>query len=92
MLANCKWSDTGLNKRLNQIEYLVKLLRQSDTLTPENWEKIRVAWDYYPCEPNDCTDIEVDDNATEDEIERAVKEAALQHFEWSWWEIENTKN
>lgn len=28
----------------------------------------------------------------EDEIERAVKEAALQHFKWSWWEIENTKN
>ena len=55
-------------------------------------KKIRVAWNYYPCEPNDCTDIEVDDNATEDEIERAVKEAALQHFEWSWWEIENTKN
>lgn len=40
LLANCKWSDMGLNKRLNQIEYLVKLLRQSDTLTPENWEKI----------------------------------------------------
>ena len=55
-------------------------------------EKIRVAWDYDPCEPNDCTDIEVDDNATEDEIERAVKETALQHFEWSWWKIENTKN
>lgn len=40
LLANCKWADTGLNKRLNKIEYLVKLLRQSDTLTPENWEKI----------------------------------------------------
>lgn len=55
-------------------------------------KKIRVAWDYDPCEPNDCTDIEVDDNATEDEIERALKETALQHFEWSWWKIENTKN
>ena len=29
-------------------------------------KKIRVAWDYYPCEPNDGTDIEDDDNATED--------------------------
>lgn len=40
LLSNCKWSDTGLNKRLNKIEYQVKRLRQSDTLTPENWEKI----------------------------------------------------
>lgn len=40
LLANCKWSDTELNKRLNQIEYQVKRLIQSDTLTPENWERI----------------------------------------------------
>lgn len=40
LLANCKWSDTGLNKRLNKIEYQVRQLRQSDTLTPENWESI----------------------------------------------------
>ena len=40
LLANCKWSDTGLNKRLNKIEYQVKRLIQSDTLTPENCENI----------------------------------------------------
>lgn len=40
LLANCKWKDTGLNKRLIKIEYLERLLRQSDTLTPEDWEKI----------------------------------------------------
>ena len=36
LLANCKWSDTGLNKRLNKIEYQVKRLIQSDTLMELN--------------------------------------------------------
>lgn len=40
LLANYKWSDTGLNKRLNIIEYLVKQLRQSDTLATDDWKKI----------------------------------------------------
>ncbi len=45
--------------------------------------KIRVSWDspdYYQLPE----DIEVDDNATEEEIEKAVKETAFEHFEYSY--------
>lgn len=48
---------------------------------------IRVTWTYYPIEPGEYTDIEFDDDATDEEIEQAAKETALEHFEWSWWKI-----
>lgn len=52
--------------------------------------KIRVYWDYpdfYTNSEDTYEDVEVDDNATEDEIEQVAKEIALEHFEWSWDKI-----
>ncbi|MCZ3537196.1 hypothetical protein L2827_01255 [Lactobacillus gasseri] len=49
--------------------------------------KVRVSWDspdYYQPLEDTYEDIEVDDNATEEEIERAVKETAFEHFEYSY--------
>lgn len=49
--------------------------------------KIRVSWDspdYYQLPEDTYEDIEVDDNATEEEIEKEVAEVALEHFGWSY--------
>ena len=49
--------------------------------------KIRVSWDspdYYQPPEDTYEDIEVDDNANEEEIEKAVKETAFEHFEYSY--------
>lgn len=49
--------------------------------------KIRVYWDYpdfYTNSEDTYEDVEVDNNATDDEIEQVAKETALEHFEWSW--------
>lgn len=49
--------------------------------------KVRVSWDspdYYQPPEDTYEDIEVDDNATEEEIEKAVKETAFEHFEYSY--------
>ena len=49
--------------------------------------KIRVSWDspdYYQLPEDTYEDIEVDDNATKEEIEKAVKETAFEHFEYSY--------
>ena len=49
--------------------------------------KIRVYWDYpdfYTSGENDYEDVEMPDNASEEELEKAAAETALEHFEWSW--------
>lgn len=49
--------------------------------------KIRVSWDspdYYQPTEDTYEDIEVDDNATEEEIENVVKETAFEHFEYGY--------
>ncbi|MGQ0436512.1 hypothetical protein [Lactobacillus gasseri] len=49
--------------------------------------KVRVSWDspdYYQPTEDTYEDIEVDDNATEEEIENVVKETAFEHFEYSY--------
>lgn len=49
--------------------------------------KVRVSWDspdYYQPPEDTYEDIEVDDNATEEEIEKAVKETAFEHFEYGY--------
>lgn len=53
----------------------------------EETMKVRVSWDspdYYQPPEDTYEDIEVDDNATEEEIEKAVKETAFEHFEYSY--------
>lgn len=49
--------------------------------------KVRVSWespDYYQPPEDTYEDIEIDDNATEEEIEKAVKETAFEHFEYGY--------
>lgn len=49
--------------------------------------KIRVYWDYpdiYTSGENDYEDVEVPDDASEEEIDEAAAKTALEHFEWSW--------
>ena len=54
--------------------------------------KIRVAWkcpDIYT-RPDDIykhKDIEVDDDATPEEILDKAEEIAFEHFRWSYWDI-----
>lgn len=49
--------------------------------------KVRVYWespDYYQPPEDTYEDIELPDDYTEEEIEREVKEVALEHFGWSY--------
>lgn len=53
----------------------------------EETTKVRVYWDspdYYQLPEDTYEDIEVDDSAIEEEIEKAVKETAFEHFEYSY--------
>ena len=51
---------------------------------------IRVQWEYPDFASSigdeNYEDFEVDDDATEEEIDKMAEEIALEHFDWSWWE------
>ena len=50
--------------------------------------EIRVHWEYPDFYTNEYDktyeDIELDDDSTEEEIEKEAKEVAFEHFDWSW--------
>ena len=54
-------------------------------------KKIRVQWEYPDFADSlgdeNYEDFEVDDDTSEKEIDKMAKEIALEHFDWSWWEI-----
>ena len=37
-------------------------------------------------------EFEIDDNATEEEIEHEARETAFDHIEWSWWKADEDKS
>lgn len=56
--------------------------------------KIRVHWENLDVYENEETreanheDLEVDDDASTDEIEELAREVIADHFAWSWWKID----
>jgi len=52
-------------------------------------KKIKPWAHYAPPYEDDLEAIEVDDNATHEEIEEAVRDAVMDYFEWGWSDYGN---
>ena len=52
---------------------------------------IRVQWEYpdfaYSLGDENYEDFEVDDDATEEEIQNEAEDIAFEHFSWSFWDV-----
>lgn len=51
-----------------------------------HWENLDVYENKQEREANH-EDLELDDDASPEEIEQAVREVIADHFAWSWWKI-----
>ena len=54
-------------------------------------KKIKVWWDTDFVGSDGFDEIEVEDNATDDEIEEIAKDVAFNHFSWGWEVVPNAK-